>query len=289
MARALHNRSSMLLLAGLLALVVGLSLGMLGGGGSILTLPMLVYVLHVDAKSSIPGSLFVVAVTSAVGAVIHARAGNVKGRVGVLFGGAGMAGAFAGSRVGHLLPATALLVAFAAVMIATSLAMMRGKRTATCGTTVQTSKAIVIGVAVGFVSGLVGAGGGFLVVPALALFGGLDMPRAIGTSLLVIAMQSASGVVGHVAAGTPIPWVLVLVVTGASVVGSVAGARLVKHLSPETLRRGFGWFVLAMATFIVAKEIALVAAALVGLAGAAAGIVLQKVARNATARRAEEI
>jgi uncharacterized membrane protein YfcA len=246
----------MLLLAAILALVVGVTLGLLGGGGSILTLPMLVYVVHVADKPAIASSLFVVGVTSLVGAVSHARAGNVRFGVGVLFGVAGMGGAVGGSYVAHLLPGSALLVGFAAVMLVTSLAMMRKRGGDAEGSgQVALPKAIAIGAAVGFVSGLIGAGGGFLIVPALTLAGGLGMRHAIGTSLLVITMQSAAGFVGHLVNHTPVPWTLVLVVGATSVVGSLVGARMAPHVPPARLRAGFAWLVLAMGVFMLAKQL----------------------------------
>jgi hypothetical protein len=107
---------------------------------------------------------------------------------------------------------------------------------------------------VGLLTGFLGAGGGFLIVPALTLFGGLAMPVAVGTSLLVIAMNSAAGLVGHLSA-TPIPWGLAVMVTAAAVVGSLAGGRLATRVRPEALRRGFGWFVLAMAAYIFVEEV----------------------------------
>lgn len=278
-----------LVIAALLAILVGLSLGLLGGGGSILTLPMLVYVLHVDAKSAIAGSLFVVGLTSAVGVAMHARSGAVRARVGLLVGGAGMVGALLGARVGRAVPSSALLIAFALVMVATALAMMRGRRAASAPAQLRPARAVAIGVAVGAVSGLVGAGGGFLVVPALALFGGLEMRQAIGTSLLVIALQSAAGFATHLASGTPIPWTLVSVVTVAAVLGSVVGARLARHVSATALRSGFGWFVLAMASFMVGKEIGLEAGVAVAALGAGASVLLRRLARGARVPRPEEV
>jgi hypothetical protein len=245
----------MLLVAALLSLLIGVSLGLLGGGGSILTLPILVYVLDVEPKRAIAMSLFVVGVTSATGAVAHARAGRVRYRTGLVFGVTAMAGAYAGGQVARFVPATMLLVAFGALMLTTSLAMMRGRRaTGAPAADVKVGKVLGTGAAVGVVAGLVGAGGGFLIVPALALFGGLAMPEAVGTSLLVIALQSFAGFAGH-AGHVQLDWTLSLIVTGAAVAGSFAGARLGRDLSPDALRRGFAWFVLAMALFLLGKQI----------------------------------
>ncbi len=278
----------MLALAAVLALVVGVTLGLLGGGGSILTLPMLVYVVHVADKPAIASSLFVVGVTSLVGTISHARAGNVRLGVGLLFGAAGMGGAVGGSYVAHALPGSLLLLGFAAIMFATSLAMMRGRRGDAEGSGhVSIGKAIVIGATVGFVSGLIGAGGGFLIVPALTLAGGLGMRHAIGTSLLVITMQSAAGFAGHLVNHTFIPWTLVLVVAGASVVGSLVGARIARHVSPTRLRSGFAWLVLAMAVFMLAKQVALLVAA--GALVAALAVIFAMKRRHLVTTEVEEL
>lgn len=245
----------MLAVAALLSALIGVTLGLLGGGGSILTLPMLVYVVKLDARESIASSLFVVGVTSLVGVVAHARAGNVVGRVGAVFGVAGMAGAYLGGRLAHFVPAPVLLGAFALMMLLTSAAMLRGKRTGPATEReLAVAKALGLGFSVGVVAGLVGAGGGFLVVPALSLIGGLPMPRAVGTSLMVIALQSLAGFAGHVAhVSLHLP--LLAVVTAACVVGSLVGARLAGRVKPETLRKAFGWLVLAMGLFLLGKQV----------------------------------
>lgn len=245
----------MIVLALALSLLIGVSLGLLGGGGSILTLPILVYVLGVDPKAAIAMSLFVVGVTSAVGSVAHARAGRVELRTGLVFAATAMAGAYAGGRVAHHLPSTLLLAAFGVIMLVTSAAMMRGRRAdGGAAKPPQALKVLAIGAAVGVVSGLVGAGGGFLIVPALALFGGMTMPRAVGTSLVVIALQSFAGLAGHLG-HTELDWTLTGLITAAAIAGSFAGARASRRISPDALRRGFAWFVLAMALFLLGKQI----------------------------------
>lgn len=250
----------MLVLAGALALLIGVSLGLLGGGGSILTLPVLVYVLDTEPKQAIVSSLVVVGTTSLVGAVLHARSRNVDYRAGALFGAAGMAGAFGGGKLAGHLPGEALLVGFTAVMLVTAMAMMR-PRPARAGERRAASivRVLAAGAGAGFLAGLVGAGGGFLVVPALALFGGLDMRRAVGTSLLVIALQSFAGFAGHVS-HTAVDWQLTGLVTGMAVAGSIAGVRIAKRLPSEALRRGFAWFVLAMAVFMIGRQLSWIAA-----------------------------
>ncbi|MFO0611957.1 MAG: sulfite exporter TauE/SafE family protein [Polyangiaceae bacterium] len=268
----------MLVLAAVLALGIGVTLGLLGGGGSILTLPMLVYVARVGDKSAIAGSLFVVGVTSFAGVVSHARQGNVRWSVGLLFGVAGMVGALGGSAAASVLPGGALLVGFALVMFGTSLSMMRARRDRPEREgAVPTGLALLLGGAVGFVSGLLGAGGGFLVVPALTLVGGLAMRQAIGTSLLVITLQSAAGFGGHLVHHTPVPWALVLVVAGAAIGGSLIGARLGRGVSPARLRGAFAWLVLAMAILMLAKQASLtVAAAALAVALVAARVLTHR-------------
>ena len=267
----------MLFLAAFLALLIGVTLGLLGGGGSILTLPILVYVLHQDPKEAIAGSLFVVGTTALVSAIQHARAGNVDYKRGLIFGAASMAGAFAGGQVAGHLPGNVLLGAFAAMMLVTSIAMMRPRREPVAGEKhpLFVGRELAAGAGVGLVAGLVGAGGGFLIVPALVLFGGLDMRRSIGTSLMVLTLQSFAGFAGHVP-HTHVNWTLTAIVTTAAVMGSLVGARLAKRLSVATLRRGFAWFVLAMAVFMIGKQVSLLAAALTAVVSVAIVLVVQR-------------
>jgi uncharacterized protein len=239
-----------------LAVVVGLALGLFGGGGSILMVPLLVYVAGMDAKEAIATSLVVVGVTAAASVVGHARAGRVRWRTGLLFGLAGMAGAFGGGLIGGHLPGQLLLVAFALMMVTTAVAMLRGRRAvdpATARAEPPVGRMLVDGAVVGLVTGLVGAGGGFLVVPALALLGGLPMGVAVGTSLLVLAMKSVAGLAGYLATVSP-DWPLVGAVTLAAVVGSLAGARLVDRVPADALRQAFGWFVLALGAFVLVQQ-----------------------------------
>jgi uncharacterized membrane protein YfcA len=249
------------------------ALALLGGGGSILTVPLLAYVAGMDAKQAIATSLLVVGVTSAIGAVSHARAGRVQWRTGLVFGAAGMAGAFAGGLLARFIPGTVLLTGFALMMIATAVAMLRGRKNvqqAQGSQRLTVPKFLAEGLVVGLVTGLVGAGGGFLVVPALALLGGLPMPVAVGTSLIVIAMKSFAGLGGYLSS-VQINWSVALAVTAAAVVGALVGARLTAMINPDALRKVFGWFVLAMSSVILAQEIHLgvgiAAASLTAVAG----------------------
>ncbi|MFG1778067.1 sulfite exporter TauE/SafE family protein [Micromonospora sp. NPDC049048] len=239
-----------------LAVLIGVSLGLLGGGGSILAVPLLVYVADLPAREAIATSLLVVGVTSVVGALPHARAGRVRWRTGLLFGAAGMAGAYAGGRLAAYVPAAVLLAGFAVMMLATATAMLRGRRTGPGRQRRELPMARVLldGVLVGLVTGLVGAGGGFLVVPALALLGGLPMPVAVGTSLVVIAMKSFAGLAGYLSTVDIDPG-LATAVTAAAVVGSLAGGRLAGRVPEAVLRAAFGWFVAAMGVFVLAQQL----------------------------------
>ncbi|MDQ3038017.1 MAG: sulfite exporter TauE/SafE family protein [Myxococcota bacterium] len=244
-----------------LAVLVGVSLGLLGGGGSILTVPILVYVLGLGTHEAIATSLLVVGVTSVAALVPHARGGRVRWRTGLLFGATSMLGAYGAGRVAHLVPGIVLLLAFGAMMLVTAVAMMRRKREPAPATSPRQAAdrlwllAIVLeGLAVGAVTGLVGAGGGFLVVPALVLLGGLSMRDAVGTSLLVIAMKSSAALAGYLGS-TTIDLGLAAMVTAAAVVGSFGGAALAARVRQDLLRRGFAWFVVVMAVFLLSQEI----------------------------------
>ncbi|MFJ8849303.1 sulfite exporter TauE/SafE family protein [Streptomyces sp. NPDC102437] len=241
------------------SLLIGVSLGILGGGGSILTVPILVYLAGQDTKEAIATSLFVVGVTSLAALIPHARAHRVRWRTGLLFGAFSMVGAYGAGRLAEYIPGTALLVVFALMMLATAFAMLRKprndrKKTRPAHGDLPLKHIAVEGLVVGAVTGLVGSGGGFLVVPALAILGGLPMGIAVGTSLLVIAMKSFAGLVGHLS-GVAIDWPLALTVTAAAVIGSLAGGRLAGRIPQDALRKAFGWFVVVMGVFVLAQQL----------------------------------
>lgn len=250
----------MLILGVSFALLIGVSLGLLGGGGSIMTVPILLYVFNLPARQAIATSLLVVGTTSAAALIPHARAGRVQWRTGMLFGATSMVGAYLAGRVASRIPAAALILAFGVMMLVTAFAMMRGRKSngdpevSHEGAKLPIAKIVAEGLVVGAVTGLVGAGGGFLVVPALVLLGGLPMGVAVGTSLLVIAMKSFAGFAGYLSS-VSIPWSIAGMVVVAAVLGSVLGARLVKLVPADRLRKGFGWFVVVMAVFILGQEV----------------------------------
>lgn len=244
----------MIPLAIVLSLAIGLSLGLLGGGGSILTLPILVYVAGVDAKDAIAMSLVVVGLTSLAGAIPHARARNLDLRAGGAFVATGIPGAFFGGRLAAFLSEQALLRGFAVVMIVAAFGMMRPRPEPDPSAPPQPIwKILAVGLGVGGMSGLLGAGGGFLIVPALVLLANLATKRAIGTSLLVIAANSAAGFVGH-AAHAHLDVGLTVAVTAVAVLGAQIGSALASRVKPEQLRRGFAVLVLCVAAVQIVQE-----------------------------------
>jgi uncharacterized membrane protein YfcA len=246
----------MTLAATLIAAVgIGLLLGLLGGGGSILTLPVLIYLAGQQPQAAIAASLFVVAVTSAIALIPHARAGRVQWRTGLVFGTAGLAGAYAGGRLAAYVPSTLLLAGFALLIAAAAVTMIRSCRRPLRGTSGTGRLPVLFGLGaiVGLITGMVGAGGGFVIVPVLVLLAGLGMTSAVGTSLLVIVMQSSAGLVGHLQ-HAHIDWPLTLAVTAVAITGSIAGARLATRVPAQLLRIGFGWFLIAMATLVLVEQ-----------------------------------
>ncbi len=246
-----------------LAVVIGLLLGLLGGGGSILTVPMLVYVLHVEPKLAIVTSFVVVGTSSLLALIPHARRGSVCWKSGVWFGVAGMGGAFGGGRMAAQFASDGLMILFGLVSLVTGLLMLRGKRDAVqgeggalriCPLRVPLMRVLFDGFFVGALTGMVGVGGGFLIVPALTLLVGLPMQGAVGTSLLVIVMNALaglSGYSGHVALDPS----LTLLVGGGTIAGSAVGAWLSVHVKPEALRKGFGVMVVLVAAYVLSQAL----------------------------------
>jgi uncharacterized membrane protein YfcA len=243
-----------MLLAVVLSAFVGVSLGLLGGGGSILMVPILVYVVGLEPEPAIATSLFVVGVTSLSAMAAHARAGRVRFRVGGSFGLASMAGAFIGARAAHFVPGSIQLAAFTVVMAITGGMMLRPQKATPPAGASSHGRIAVVGALAGMLTGLVGAGGGFIVVPALVLLCGLSMCEAIATSLLVIAMNSLAGFAGHLG-HVPIDVRLTAILTLAAVSGSAVGALFAGRTRPESLRRAFALLVLAMAAFMTCQQL----------------------------------
>ncbi len=237
-----------------LAVCIGLSLGLMGGGGSILAVPVLTYAAGLEAKTAIATSLVVVGTTAGVGGLRHALQGNVAWRTGVIFAATTMAGAYAGGRTARWIDGTVLLIAFAAMMTVTAVMMLRGRGDLSTHRSPTPLVWVTIqGLGVGFATGLVGAGGGFMIVPALVLLGGMDMHRAVGTSLMVIALKSYaafSGYLSHVSIDVS----LTGSVTAAAVVGTLVGTHFASSVPASALRKGFSVFVVFMAAVILWQE-----------------------------------
>lgn len=235
-----------------LAALIGLTLGLLGGGGSILTVPVLVYLLGFAAKPAIAMSLPVVGVTSLVGAGMHWRLGNVRLGTAATFGVLAMIGAFAGARLSVFLSGTTQLLILAIVILAAAVSMLRGRREPADLANHRPRLALLVPVAlgVGVLTGLVGIGGGFLVVPALVLLARVPMREAVGTSLLVIAINSTAGFAGYL--GTvELDWGFLAAFTSMTVAGTLAGTALVRHVPAATLRRAFAFLLLGVGTFVL--------------------------------------
>lgn len=237
-----------------LGLAVGLSLGLLGGGGSILTVPVFVYVLGFGPKESIAMSLAAVGAVSVAGALAHWRAGNVKWRIAGIFSVVAMAGTYLGARLAIFFSGTAQLLLFSVVMLAAAFFMLRP---ATTGTVTSKSSdhlpihwIVIEGLAVGVLTGLVGVGGGFLIVPALVLLGRVPMKQAVGTSLVIIAFKSAAGFAGYLGQ-VSIDWGFIGPFIAVAILGILLGSRLVHYVPQRALQRAFAVFLLVMGTAIL--------------------------------------
>jgi uncharacterized membrane protein YfcA len=237
-----------------LAALIGVTLGLLGGGGSILTVPVLVYVLGFAAKPAIAMSLPIVGVASLVGAASHWRKGNVRVPTALTFGALAMLGAFVGARLSVLLTGAAQLVLLAVVMLAAAASMLRGGvREAAVAAPPRLALLAPVALGVGVLTGLVGIGGGFLVVPALVLLARVPMRQAVGTSLLVIAMNSASGFAGYLGA-VRLDWGFLAGFTAAAIAGSLAGTALSSHVPQAALRRAFAVFLVVVGSFVLYRN-----------------------------------
>ncbi|MCW8919783.1 MAG: sulfite exporter TauE/SafE family protein [Gammaproteobacteria bacterium] len=249
-------------------LITGLLLGVFGSGGSIITTPALLYLLHVEPKSAIAMSLGIVAITATITAIQHWFRGNVNLKVTAIFGLFGIAGTYAGALLGVVTPVVIQLVLFAVVMYAAAWRMLKpaplvhrsvgaaavGSAEEGNGETPHYGHIALHGIGVGILTGLVGVGGGFLIVPALVLLSGLSMKRAVGTSLSIVALKSFAGFAGYAGAVT-IDYQLMAMFTAIAIVGSVAGSALGHRLPAEQLKKGFGIFLILVASYILFNQI----------------------------------
>jgi uncharacterized membrane protein YfcA len=241
---------------------IGVSLGLLGGGGSILAVPVLVYVAGVDARDSVVMSLGIVGSTSFVGSLLHARHARLDLRVALLFGGTGMAGAYLGSRFTRLVSGPTLLLLFALLMllVATLMLTRKARPEDDVPRAGRLPHTLAAGLLVGVLTGFLGVGGGFLIVPALVLFAGLPMRMAVGTSLLVIAANCVAGILGHLEHGIPEP-LLMASFTAVAVLGSLVGVAIAGRVSQASLRRAFAVFVVLVALGMLGANVRQVMAA----------------------------
>ncbi|MEN9948953.1 MAG: hypothetical protein RL106_1776 [Bacteroidota bacterium] len=268
--KIIQYKEEMIIFGFLLSVLIGISLGLIGGGGSILTVPVLVYVFSVDPVVATGYSLFIVGATSAVGSVNFFRSKLVNIKTAIVFGIPSIAAVyFTRAFIVPLIPNTLftigqfemtksifLMVLFAILMIAASYSMIRKSKGNLEESTTQVFNYPLIfieGSVVGVLTGLVGAGGGFLIIPALVVLSKLPMKEAVGTSLVIIAAKSLigfTGELGHV----NLDWQLLLSVTSAAIIGIFIGSTLSKRIDGAKLKPAFGWFVLVMGIYIIIKE-----------------------------------
>jgi len=256
------------------ALLIGLVLGLLGGGGSILTVPVLVYLLNINPVTATAYSLFVVGLSSLIGTARNAQKKMIDFRTGIVFAIPAFLSVYATRK--FIVPAipdtiftlgdfsltkdVAIMVFFAVIMLLASVSMIRGRK----GSGEKTSNdekpqynypmILIEGVVVGFLTGIVGAGGGFLIIPALVLLAKLPMKKAVGTSLMIISVKSLIGFIGDVQ-NLEIDWKFLGIFTALAGVGILIGIYLNNFVEGQKLKKGFGWFVLVMGTFIIVKEL----------------------------------
>ncbi|MCS7088690.1 MAG: sulfite exporter TauE/SafE family protein [Thermoflexales bacterium] len=238
-----------------LGFAIGITLGLLGGGGSILTVPALVYVVGITPQAAVTASLVIVGLNSALGALMHRSQGTLNWRVALVFGGVGMLASFLAANASRSVSPHVLLTLFALLMLVIGGWMLFVRLPADAEGTPRGWLAVLGGgAAVGALTGFLGVGGGFLIVPALVLLVGLPMKQAVGTSLIVITMNSAAGFLGHLASAN-----LDVVTTGvfvvAGFVGAFVGARLVQRLSAHTLRQVFALFVVGLGLFLLGDNV----------------------------------
>ncbi|MBU1101054.1 MAG: sulfite exporter TauE/SafE family protein [Bacteroidetes bacterium] len=255
----------------ILAILIGVSLGLIGGGGSILTVPVLVYIFHIDPTSATAYSLFIVGVTSLAGAAAYMKRGEVAYKTAFLFAIPAFLTVYLTRR--FIVPAIPdILFEFSGIVFSRDLMIMIVFAFLMLGASYSMIKKISVkpkvnhgkrdfiflalqGIIVGFLTGLVGAGGGFMIIPTLVLFANLDMKRAIGTSLMIISANSLIGFMGAFGANMVIDWMFLMLMSGIAVIGIFMGSRMTKFIPGSKLKPAFGWFVLVMGVFIIGKEI----------------------------------
>ena len=242
------------------AIAIGVSLGLLGSGGSILTVPVLVYLIGQDEKVAIAGSLFVVGTIALAGSLQFIRAKLVDWRNVLIFGLPGMFGTYIGALLAGYVSGIMQLSLFALVMLLASYLMLKpvDLERASGDATRAVWKISIDGLVVGVITGLVGVGGGFLIVPALVLLGGMPMHRAVATSLVIIALKSYSGFYKYVEIldeqNLHLDWLTLWIVTGLGIAGTLAGGAIANRVPQKTLKKGFGIFLIVMGIYILVRS-----------------------------------
>lgn len=250
------------------AVAIGIILGLIGGGGSILTVPILVYLFGVKPELATSYSLFIVGITAGIGSYKQYKFQNLKVKEALYFAFPSILSILLVRKI--ILPTIPavlfearstivtkdmlIMLVFALLMLATSRAMIMG-RSENCKTEVSRLKLGVIGLIVGLVTGFLGAGGGFLIIPALIFFGGIPMKQAVGTSLLIITINSLSGFAGDLLNGIKIDITFMFSITLMAITGMLIGSGFSRKIDGGRLKKAFGWFVLAMSLFIISKEV----------------------------------
>ncbi|WEJ62890.1 sulfite exporter TauE/SafE family protein [Thiomicrorhabdus lithotrophica] len=251
-----------MILAWIGALFIGVTLGLLGSGGSILTVPVLTYLVGQETKVAIAGSLMIVGIISLFSVIPYARQKLVKWRTVVIFGVPGMAGAVLGAWLAHFVSDALQMLIFSALLLVASYLMFKPVKLGDSEEEHQeraVSKIALDGLLVGAVTGLVGVGGGFLIIPALVLLGGLSMRLAVGTSLVIIAIKSFAGFIGYLsvleALNLTVDWYIIWMFSIIGIVGGWLGHKISSKVNQEQLKRGFAVFLVLMGAFILYKNL----------------------------------
>jgi uncharacterized membrane protein YfcA len=243
--------------------LIGVLLGLLGGGGSILAVPALVYAVGLDMRQAIPVSLLVIGLASAVGAAPKIRAGQVQWRLAGVFAAVGIPATFAGTALGSHLSQRVLLIGFAAVMVVAGIRMLSGSEHTGSACEIRDGgidwrrcapRSIPAGLLVGLLTGLFGVGGGFLIIPALVLMLGVEMPVAVGTSWLIIVANSAAGFISHVE-GLSIDWAVAGSFAATATAASLIAGHLGTRMNTDRLQRWFAYLVFAVAALVVVDTV----------------------------------
>lgn len=253
----------------LASIIIGLSLGLIGGGGSILTIPILVYLFKIDPESATSYSLFIVGTTALSGSYNHYKMGNLQLKSALVFAIPSIISILIIREV--IFPQIAntlfsiasyavskdllIMIVFSILMITASISMIQKKQTEIIASKTNFTQLAFIGFAVGIVTGFLGAGGGFLIIPALIFFANLEMKQAVGTSLLIISINSIIGFLGDIYIGIPIDYGFLMIISTIAFIGMLIGTQLSKKINGDKLKPLFGWFVLVMGIYIIIKEI----------------------------------